>query len=207
MVTEKAPNATGAHEGILEAAEKLFSRYGYAKTAIAEIAAEAGLKKASLYYYFPTKEDLFREVIERKRDVFRKRVDDILLKMSSATDRLNDYIQARFDYFKELQELSIAEFSLAMGNKPLLKEMFERHARQELQWLRLLFDSGKQAGEFRKSSTPQVAAVFLHVLQGLRLRFTREYGVLRPDPPALARFRRELEVLTEIFVDGIRARV
>jgi TetR/AcrR family transcriptional regulator len=49
---------------ILAAAERVFSRSGFDGARMTEIAAEAGLPKANLHYYFGTKERLYRAVLE-----------------------------------------------------------------------------------------------------------------------------------------------
>ena len=49
---------------ILAAAERVFARRGFDGARMAEIAAEAGLPKANLHYYFGTKERLYRAVLE-----------------------------------------------------------------------------------------------------------------------------------------------
>jgi TetR/AcrR family transcriptional regulator len=48
---------------ILEAAEEVFAAKGFDGASTAEIAARAGLPKANLHYYFPTKEAVYRAVI------------------------------------------------------------------------------------------------------------------------------------------------
>ena len=50
-------------ESILSVANKLFSRFGFHKTSMDEIAKIARKAKGSLYYHFASKEDLFREVV------------------------------------------------------------------------------------------------------------------------------------------------
>src|SRR3979411_3296461 len=40
---------------IMEAAEALFRRLGFAKTAVADIAAELGMSPANVYRFFPSK--------------------------------------------------------------------------------------------------------------------------------------------------------
>jgi TetR/AcrR family transcriptional regulator len=50
---------------ILEAAEAIFAEAGFKGATTAEIAARAGVPKANLHYYFPTKAALYRAVIER----------------------------------------------------------------------------------------------------------------------------------------------
>ena len=50
---------------IIEAATELFLRDGYLATSIDNILSLAGGSKATLYNYFPTKDDLFRAVIDK----------------------------------------------------------------------------------------------------------------------------------------------
>ena len=49
---------------ILASAEIQFSRYGFRRTSMDDIARETGISRASLYSYFENKEDIFRGVCE-----------------------------------------------------------------------------------------------------------------------------------------------
>jgi len=49
---------------ILAAAERIFAEKGYDGATTAAIAAAAGLPKSNLHYYFPTKEAVYRAVID-----------------------------------------------------------------------------------------------------------------------------------------------
>ncbi len=59
--------AEARRDQILEAALHLFSRKGFAESSVDEIAAEAGLGKATLYLYFPSKEVLLQKLVDRYR--------------------------------------------------------------------------------------------------------------------------------------------
>ena len=48
---------------ILRAAERLFAEHGFHGTCLREIAAAVGIRKASLFHYFPGKENLYRTVL------------------------------------------------------------------------------------------------------------------------------------------------
>ena len=50
-------------ERLLEASAELFSQLGYAGTSVKAIAGAVGIKDASIYNYFPSKEALFSEAI------------------------------------------------------------------------------------------------------------------------------------------------
>ena len=49
---------------ILRAASEEFAEKGFAATKTSDIAAKAGLPKPNVYYYFKSKENLYREVLE-----------------------------------------------------------------------------------------------------------------------------------------------
>ncbi|HEY9710744.1 MAG TPA: helix-turn-helix domain-containing protein, partial [Oculatellaceae cyanobacterium] len=54
-----------ARERVITAAEILFRQRGYNVVTMRDIAEEVGIRQASLYYHFPSKEQLFITVIEQ----------------------------------------------------------------------------------------------------------------------------------------------
>lgn len=61
---------TGTDEQILNAAAEVFTRLGYTRTTIADIATAAKSTRPTVYAYFASKEDIFRRLAERVRDQF-----------------------------------------------------------------------------------------------------------------------------------------
>lgn len=55
---------------ILRSAIELFARYGFAKTSLEDIARGALVAKATIYYYYPSKEELFIAAIREKAEEF-----------------------------------------------------------------------------------------------------------------------------------------
>ena len=53
---------------IVGVARKIFTRYGFRKTTMEEIAAASRKGKSSIYYYFKSKEEIFRAVVEREAE-------------------------------------------------------------------------------------------------------------------------------------------
>lgn len=76
--TRVAAERTHTEQGIerkqqlLDAAAALFSSKGYANTRIADICAAAGVAKGLMYWYFPTKEQLFAELVRSMRLQLRR---------------------------------------------------------------------------------------------------------------------------------------
>lgn len=70
METNQTPRSSPARaavgrEGFLEKAEQLFTERGYRAVSIRDIAQACEVSNAALYYHFPSKEALFREVMAR----------------------------------------------------------------------------------------------------------------------------------------------
>jgi len=57
--------AEETHERILAAAQQCFASYGYDGTGVAQICEQAGVTKGAFYHHFPTKHDVFLELLHR----------------------------------------------------------------------------------------------------------------------------------------------
>ncbi|HEX4334459.1 MAG TPA: TetR/AcrR family transcriptional regulator [Polyangiaceae bacterium] len=62
MVSAPEPS-TERRAAILEAASRVFLRYGFKKTSMDDLARAAGLSRQGLYLHFPTKEALFKAAV------------------------------------------------------------------------------------------------------------------------------------------------
>ncbi len=63
--TRRQQQAEATRDAILGAARELFAERGYAGTSIEEITARTGAARGALYHHFPSKEALFRAVVEQ----------------------------------------------------------------------------------------------------------------------------------------------
>lgn len=188
---------------ILEAAEEQFSRFGYSKVTMEEIAEQAGLGKASLYYYHSTKDELFQAVLAKKFDEFEAPVLLMLESQAPLDEKIRRYVEERHLFFNRLLGLFISDFKAIPKNRPLLKSFFAERGARELGWLIRLFDEGKRSGAFAIHSPEKTALAFLHMMQGLRLRYLRSQETT-PGPSDTREVYQEMEYITGVFLNGIR---
>ena len=71
----QAERSRTRRERILDAAFHTFSRRGYRETAMDEIAVAAETSKGGVYFHFPTKEALFRELVRTTADRLAAKVE------------------------------------------------------------------------------------------------------------------------------------
>jgi len=90
---------------ILNAAEKLFLKKGFALTSTTMIAKEVGCNQALVHYYFRTKEKLFESVFKNKLMIFFSSFMEIDTQGFSFEEKLRSKIEAHFDVLYENQQL------------------------------------------------------------------------------------------------------
>ena len=91
---------------ILAAAEAEFAEQGFGGATVAAIAARAGVPKPNVYYYFPTKERLYRAVVERVLNEW--------LEAASSFDTSDDPAEALTSYIDAKMDLARA---MPLGSK------------------------------------------------------------------------------------------
>lgn len=79
-------------QAILDSAERLFARDGLRATRTEAIAEDAGISKALIYYYFGTKEALYKEVLDRIRRDRESGLDYATLEKMNPRDALIEYL-------------------------------------------------------------------------------------------------------------------
>ena len=88
-------------ERILAAATELFSRWGYNKTSLDEVAARARIAKATIYYYFPGKDQLFIAAFSAKAEELFAKLDAEIGSAQSFEDKLSCFLRLPMTYIFE----------------------------------------------------------------------------------------------------------
>ena len=160
---------TEKHQQILVEARKCFGLHGFEHTTMNEIASGVFLSKSSLYYYFPDKEILFKGVIEAEQEEFFNQMIKRLEELATAELMLNEFVRIRHEHFKKFINLSIFRFADFHKIKPHVKETFTRFKERETGMIEAILVKGRNSGTFICKDPATTAALFLEVLQGLRM--------------------------------------
>lgn len=149
-----------ARQQILDAAEKLFGMQGFDPTTIKQIGAEATLNPALIYYYFDSKEELYKAVLQRIVTTLTERGTEALETPAAPADMIRALVSTQ------------VEFLLDNPSAPRLfvREMIDHDAKRAeavvLQLAAGLFhrlcgviERGQREGVFRQDLEPRYAAV------------------------------------------------
>jgi AcrR family transcriptional regulator len=86
---------------IIETADTLFRRLGFAKTAVADIAAELGMSPANVYRFFPSKNAIVEAICQRCLATLEEKAWAVARSRGSAASRLERLILEILAYHRE----------------------------------------------------------------------------------------------------------
>jgi TetR/AcrR family transcriptional regulator len=109
---------------ILSAAESVFAERGYSGATMSMIAARAGSPKANIHYYFPTKETLYRAVVERVLTAWLDSASSFDLS-GDPVEALTAYIGAKMDLAREMPLSSQIYASEMMRGAPVVQDFLD----------------------------------------------------------------------------------
>lgn len=190
-------------DAILRVAQERFGLYGFAKTTMREIAAEMDISKASLYYYFPDKESLFKAVIGKEQNDFFELMEFKLTALEQAAEMLMEFSNVRLAYFKSFLNLSKLRVSEFPNFNIQLGYLSQELAARELDIVTKIMEKGKASGEFFISDCLSTAQLYLDLFRGLRivmLKRKEPVNISQEDYDAMEKHMREF---VNIFITGI----
>ena len=177
---------------LVEAARTLFWKHGYAGTGIAQILKEADAGSGSLYYFFPTKEDLLLAVLDWYRENLRSVV------VNPVFERVSDPIERIFGILDGYRHGLVAtnfQHGCPIGNLAL--ELADSHpaARQLLAlnftgWRAVIEQCLAEAGARLPDSLDreQLALFVLTTMEGA-VMLARSYCSIEPYDAAVTQLR------------------
>ena len=86
-------------QAILQAAEALFLKQGFAQTTTKQIAQQAGCNQALVHYYFRTKDNLFERILEEKVHFVADNFIAINAESISLEERIEKLVEVHFTLF------------------------------------------------------------------------------------------------------------
>ena len=124
---------------VLDAAQSLFASHGFAGTSMSEIAAAAGIKKASLYNHFKSKEELYDAVLQRGFEPMLTVITEFLARGKEAYSNPR-LIEPFFERMAEMPDFArLVQFEALQGGerlKTLIGDMINQGARHGVQALK-----------------------------------------------------------------------
>ena len=181
-----------AREKILETATRLFSSQGYGSTSLSQVANEAGVSKALIFWHFDSKEKLFQSSLQRALEPYFINVVDALDGLEEL-GQMHRLIDLYYDFIQENLESIRFVLGLLLRDEKHPENPVTRIGELLQVFQKLIADiveSGRTAGKFRLDADPETeASLVLCSLNGALVERFLSQQSTPPDRALLERIK------------------
>ena len=182
---------------ILQAAKKRFVHYGYAKTTMAEIAADCSMSPGNLYRYFPGKLDIAEAIAGEAGEQAVATLREVLKRPGrSARERLRDFMFADMRLTYEQLEFDKQVYEMARVISMERPQFANRILALHRALLSEILAAGNASGEFAIEDVVFTA----EMIQSATMKF--RYPQLHSKLP-YDKLERELEGVIYLILNGL----
>ncbi|MDD2932803.1 MAG: TetR/AcrR family transcriptional regulator [Methylotenera sp.] len=148
----RGPSEHSVRNQIVEAAAEYFSRYGYEKTTVSDLAKEIGFSKAYIYKFFATKQAIGEVICSNTLNAILKAVDEGMVDAPTASERFRRMFKAVVEastqlFFEDRKLYDIA--ACAAGEQWQACNAYQDQIKKII--LQIIRD-GRETGEFERKT-------------------------------------------------------
>ena len=155
-------------DAILDATDRLLTRYGYKKMTIDDLAQETGIGKGSVYLHFPSKEEIALSHIDRIIDRLKESLRMIGAKPIAADERLRKMLIERVLFrFDSVQHYTQNLNDMLRYVRPKLLERRKRYFDEEARILATVIAEGQASSTFAKGDPFDMAQTLVSATNSL----------------------------------------
>ena len=115
---------------ILNTAENIFAKDGYHKTSMDKIAEKSGTSKGSIYFHFPSKENLFCSLIDKLANSLEQATIKKINEKTNIVNQINTPLNTLFDLISKHKNLTKLVLTSSNISSPIINEhIFNIHER------------------------------------------------------------------------------
>lgn len=198
LFAEKGAMKTGKKEIVVETARSLFTRFGFNKTTVDEIARDSFVAKSTIYNYFDSKEEIFNQVIEKEASILFNEINTALEGISDPFEKLRTYATTRMSHIKKLTNLYTALHDEYLSHYSLIEKARKKSLEKEINMIKNIFQEGIDRGVFEKLELNLISFTIITAWSSLDFPWTKNIEL--PDTVD------NINYLMDVLFNGIRKR-
>jgi AcrR family transcriptional regulator len=152
---------------IIEKASEIFRRYGYKKTTMDDIAKSLKKGKSSLYYYFSSKDEIYKAVISAEGIRFRKKIFQAILTAKTPEEKVKSYILTRMNTYAETSNFHNAMKSTGMAEQEFIDRVKHIYEHQEIGLFKNILKQGIEQKYFKIFDIDLAATAIIMAMRGM----------------------------------------
>lgn len=162
----RGPSEHNVRDQIVEAAAEYFSRYGYEKTTVSDLAKEIGFSKAYIYKFFATKQAIGEVICANTLSAVLKAINEAMLDAPTASERLRRMFKAIVETSSQLFFEDRKLYDIAASAASEQWQSCAAYQEQIKKIISGIVHEGRETGEFeRKTPVDETVNAIYLVMQ------------------------------------------
>jgi AcrR family transcriptional regulator len=125
--------------------------------------------KSSIYYYFPSKEEIFKAIVLNEANILRNELTKAIKSVPSPIEKMRNYVFVRMKTFEKLSNYYNAIFDKNLDHFDFVETIRANYDREELAILRLILYDGTRKKVFSVTNSEFTALAIQTALKGLEV--------------------------------------
>ncbi len=158
---------TNMRNDIVISAAGVFAKFGFKKTTVDDIAQTLRKGKSSIYYYFKSKEDIFKAVVEKEADSLRVKIEEIMASEMDTIEKIRAYVETRMLSVKVMSNYHTFVNDNDVSNLDLIEKLRVKYDTEELIIIKMLLKEGMENGQFKIKDIELSSIALFTAMKGL----------------------------------------
>jgi AcrR family transcriptional regulator len=154
---------------IIDIARNIFTHFGFKKTTMEEIAVATRKGKSSIYYYFSSKEEIFKAVVEKEAEELKAELFSKTESIEDPIERLKVYITVRMRKLEKLTNFYTALKSDYLSHLEFIEQIRKSYDLEEIEIVSAIIQDGIERGKFSVEDPHLSAIAIVTAMKGLEV--------------------------------------
>lgn len=181
---------------IFEAAQQIFSSVGFHKADMNEIAKKANIAKGTVYLYFPSKKDLFINLISKGLDTLTHEIESEIQHIDDPIERFKKSVATYMTFFKNNQSLYRILLHPDKEIKEDIEKTWQNYTLSKIPAVIETLDEGIKLGKLRKIDSQTVSYMILGMIDHVLYQWMLD--------PELEPMQKNIDVVVDVLFNGIK---
>lgn len=196
----------GKKNEILKVAASVFARYGFSKTTLEDISNSLGMKKNSLYYYFPSKEAIFGEVLKETLADLVLELNKVCENTGSAEEKLKKFFTITENFKKSKGSFYNLTTNAFLDIRSAIKDLYDQYTKEIFAVLTKIISDGINNKEFKKCNPHQVALSLKNFIESTELSAFQQSKAKYISEVDFGESEKTKTILLDLIFEGLKSK-
>ncbi len=186
-------------EQILIAANECFAKFGYKKTTLEDIGEKIGLNKASIYYYFKSKEEIFTTIVFNEFQHYIVKLHQDIKENMNCEQKILTYFEKKLHYIQKstlVQQLTEIEPDKLQHLFSSGQDIISQMEKGEKTFMIEILENCIKKGEIKECNIEKISELLFNLVNGIENNykgFTELESMIE-----------DVQMALKIFINGLK---